>query len=214
MVRTGHCKEDALSKSEFERLVEACDRTLEPRINRFLILGMGRLGLRATEIAHMRESWLNRDQQLIRIPSHEPCDCNYCQACAKQSAENNEIPYKEALEEQWKPKTENSARAIPYIVEERVERTVLGVMEEYGECPVSRWMVNKRIDKLAELSGIGKDSCYPHCLRATAAFQFAYDGMDPWALMATMGWNSVQTAMKYIKASGAMSQKAVREIYG
>ena len=189
-------------------MVEACDKTIEPRVNRFLILGMGRSDSELPKSLICVKSWLNTDQKLIRIPSHEPCDCNYCQACAEQSAENNEISYKEALEEQWKPKTENSARAIPYIVEKRVERTVLGVMEEYEECPVSRWMVNKRIDKLAELSKLGKDSCYPHCLRATAAFQFAYDGMDPWALMATMGWNSVQTAMKYIKASGAMSPKS------
>jgi len=175
---------------------------------------MGRLGLRPTEAAHIKSGWLDRKEKLIKIPSHEPCDCNYCQACAKQSAENNEIPYKEALEEQWKPKTENSARSVPYLMSEEIVQTIESVMEEHGECPVSRYMINKRIDRLAELSGIGKDNCYPHSLRATAAFQFAYDGMDPWALMATMGWNSVQTAMKYIKASGAMSQRAVREIYG
>ena len=49
-----HSKENALERDEFEELVEACDKSLFPRQNRFLVLVMGRLGLRAAEVAHMK----------------------------------------------------------------------------------------------------------------------------------------------------------------
>ena len=93
-----HSKENALERDEFEELVKACDKSLFPQQNRFLVLVMGRLGLRAAEVAHMKESWLVKPKKMIRIPEHEPCDCSSCKAQAKQRAEvNDDISFKEAM---------------------------------------------------------------------------------------------------------------------
>ena len=100
-----HSKEDSLEEDEFEKLVEACDKSLFPKQNRFLVLVMGRLGLRAAEVAHMKESWLVKPRKMIRIPEHEPCDCSSCRAQAKQRAEvNDDISFKEAMKMQWRVK--------------------------------------------------------------------------------------------------------------
>jgi len=208
-----HSKEDSLEEDEFEKLVEACDKSLFPRQNRFLVLVMGRLGLRAAEVAHMKRSWLVKPRKMIRIPEHEPCNCSSCKAQAKQRAEVNEdITAKEAMDMQWKPKTENSARSIPYDLEDRIEEIVLETMNEYSECPVGRYRINKRIDKLSEIAFGDKSKVYPHALRATAAFNYCFLEVTAYQLMTLMGWNQLQTANDYLMASGIMARKAVDEI--
>jgi len=208
-----HSKEDALERDEFEELVEACDKSLFPKQNRFLVLVMGRLGLRAAEVAHMKESWLVKPKKMIRIPKHEPCDCSSCRAQAKQRAEvNDDISFKEAMEMQWRVKTENSARSVPYDLEDRIEEIVLDTMDEYGECPVGRYRINKRIDKLSKIAFGDKSRVYPHALRATAAFNYCFQEVTAFQLMTLMGWNQLQTANDYLMASGVTARKAVDEI--
>jgi len=210
MVR--HCKEDSLEEEEFERLVSACEETTHPEQNRFLVLVMGRLGLRAAEVAHMEEHWISENNKLIEIPEHEPCNCSSCKAQARQRSEVNGIPYEEALEMQWKAKTENSARPVPYNLEDRIVKTVEEIIDEYGGCPVKRYRINKRIDKVAETAGLDPLDVYPHALRATAAFNLAYQEVTPYQLMNWMGWNQLNTAMNYIRASGRMVKSAVEDI--
>jgi len=208
-----HCKEDALERDGFEELVEACNKSLFPKQNRFLILVMGRLGLRAAEVAHMKKSWLVKPKKMIRIPEHEPCDCSSCKAQAKQRAEvNDDISFKEAMDMQWRVKTENSARSVPYDLEDRIEEVVLETMDEYGECPVGRYRINKRIDKLSEIAFGDKSKVYPHALRATAAFNYCFQEVTAFQLMTLMGWNQLQTANDYLMASGVTARKAVDEI--
>jgi len=208
-----HSKEDALEKNEFEELVKACDESLFPKENRFLVLVMGRLGLRAAEVAHMKESWLVKPKKMIRIPEHEPCDCSSCKAQAKQRAEvNDDISFEEAMNMQWRVKTENSARSVPYDLEDRIEEIVSEIMDKYGECPVSRYRINKRIDKLSEIAFGDKSRVYPHALRATAAFNYCFQEVTAYQLRVLMGWSQLQTANDYLTASGAVARKAVDEI--
>lgn len=248
-----HSKEDTLEKGEFERLLSACEKTSHPRQNRFLVLVMGRLGLRAAEVAHMKDHWLLKQSKLIRIPNHEPCDCCSCRAQAKQRVEvtnrkalawdmlnegsdtsqvvektdigpsllkkikkmeerPDTLSLEEAMQIQWRAKTENSARPVPYNLEDRTEEIVEEVIDEYGGCPVKRFRINKRVDKVAKLAGFDPMKVYPHALRATAAFNLAYLEVTPYQLMNWMGWNQLNTAMKYIKASGVMVKSAVKNI--
>jgi len=88
-------KEDALSDREFELLVEGTYRMkdyydLEARLVVFLA---GRLGLRAGEIIHLRDSWIDYRRQMITIPEHQHCEkgrdggvCGYCRQNARQMA--------------------------------------------------------------------------------------------------------------------------------
>lgn len=91
-----HSKEDALSDREFERLVAASYQLDEfwSLQCRFVLLVAGRLGLRAGEIAHMDESWIDWRRNMIVIPAREPCSngrdgglCGHCRASLEQMAE-------------------------------------------------------------------------------------------------------------------------------
>lgn len=60
---------------------------------RFVLFVAGRLGLRAGEIAHMTEDWIQWRESMIDIPRHEPCDsgrdgsiCAHCEQNLDQSA--------------------------------------------------------------------------------------------------------------------------------
>jgi integrase len=89
-------KEDAISARTFERLVESTyemDDDYFAMECRLVLFCCGRLGMRPGEVAHMTEGWINRDEQYIEIPSHEPCTngrsggiCGHCRGAARQMA--------------------------------------------------------------------------------------------------------------------------------
>lgn len=73
---TRHSHEDALSEQAFEDLIDATTQLDDPVGSQatFVIYCAGRLGMRSGEIIHMRESWVDWDRQMIRIPTFEPCE--------------------------------------------------------------------------------------------------------------------------------------------
>lgn len=91
-----HSKEDALTEREFELLLEGASSLKDYYGNQatFLILLLGRLGMRKGEVAHMKRHWIDFENKMIRIPYHEKCHkardsdslCGYCKQLAKQKA--------------------------------------------------------------------------------------------------------------------------------
>lgn len=221
MVRNSN--QDALSEKKFEELLEATDAIPDPRGTEayFILLIGGRLGMRAGEISHMKESWIDWDRKQIRIPQYEPCDkgqdggiCGYCREQARQAIEYNpDIALDDELNQRWKPKTSNSARAIPFDFSDRIEACLEAFFDIYDEYPHSRTSINRRMDAVAEAAGIDKDSIYPHCLRATAATWHAYRGLPTTPLQSLFGWNQISTASKYIRLSGGATQKALKDVH-
>jgi integrase len=92
---TRHSREDAVEAKTFELLVEstyAMDEYWGLQCRLILFLS-GRLGMRAGEIAHMKESWIDWRRSMIEIPLHEPCEkgrdggiCGMCKQNARQKA--------------------------------------------------------------------------------------------------------------------------------
>jgi Phage integrase family. len=41
-------------------------------------------GLRAAELAHATEDWIIWQEDLIRVPAYQSCDCSYCRSQAKK----------------------------------------------------------------------------------------------------------------------------------
>jgi integrase len=90
---TRHTKEDALSEREWELLWEGA-QSLEAPYDldaQLVVMAGGRLGLRAGEIAHLCEDWIDWQTDTIQIPHHDSCDfgrdggiCGYCRRCARQ----------------------------------------------------------------------------------------------------------------------------------
>lgn len=220
---TKHSHESALSESEFERVYEAT-HDIKDRFElqcRFVLVAGGRLGMRAGEICHFRESWVDWDKHQIRIPSYDACDhgkggsvCGYCQKRARSAADHDEeLTYEEALERRWNPKTANSARAIPFDFDDDVRQ----VVEEFTFCfdsyPASRASINRRVNRMLEAADYPTSKSFPHALRSTAATWHAFRGLPAPALQSMFGWADLGTAMKYLRLSGGATQQALYEAH-
>ncbi|WEL29839.1 tyrosine-type recombinase/integrase [Haloferax volcanii] len=219
-----HTKEDALSDREFELLVEGTYRmdddyfALESRLVVFLA---GRYGMRAGEIAHMREDWIDWERGMITIPRHQPCEkgrdgkkCGYCRQAAEQMADHNPgLDFETALKYLWSPKTENSAREIPIDATARARIALQRYFERFDRFQASRGVVNRRVTWAAEeAEEIDADELYPHALRATAASYYVSRGIDIIALKAMFGWECLSTAQHYLQDSGERTARSLRRL--
>jgi len=203
-----------LNDREFELLPEACGGLPEPRgfQARIICLLEGRLGLRASEIAHLQTTWSDWNRNLIQIPQHEPCACGYCERQARQEASHNdELSEADAVPARWHPKTVASARSLPFDLWLRLELCLERFADRHDEFPRSRSSINRRVQAAAdeaELSG----RVYPHCLRATAASNHADKDVAPVPLQALMGRSDLATAQKYM-ISGTATADALRRVH-
>lgn len=215
--------QDAIDDATFERLVEATDEFSPPvdAESMFILMAAGRLGMRAGELCHMRAEWINWDRQMIEIPRRDPCDkgidggpCGNCYKGARQAAAKNEdVTVEEDIVERWKPKTPNSARAIPFGFSDRVKTTLEMFFSTRDIYPHSRCSVNRRVTALAEAADLPPSTVYPHCLRATAATYHAYRGLPAPALQSLMGWANISVSNKYIRLSGGATAKALQDVH-
>ena len=119
------------------------------------------------------------------------------------------MTYDAALAERWNPKTENSVRAIPFDFDIRAQMCIEEFADRYDGFPRSRATVNRRINRAADAAGI-EERVYPHALRATSASFHASRDVSPYSLMSIMGWNDIQTARSYIRASDETAAKEIR----
>lgn len=221
---TQHSAEAALPDAQFEDLFDAA-QDLEPPFDAectFILVAGGRLGLRAGEIAHIDERWIDWERNLIEIPAYWPCtegeDGGPCGDCIQQAEQNEQFhddrTAEDLLEERWKPKTENSARAVPFDFSQRVETVVHAFFAEYEQFEHSRSSINRRVNRVLEAAGYPTEKCWPHALRATAATWHAYRGVPATALQSLFGWSDLATARKYIRLSGGATQKALKDAHG
>ena len=218
-----HAHEDALSESEFERLVGGA-KLLKPPWNLealFVVFVGGRLGMRVGEIAHLERSWVNFETGMIEVPSHEPCRkgrdggrCGYCRRQARRVIANDDtgLELEDVLDSYWNPKTPASERAIPFEFSERAENIIRAFFDFYEAVPFSVATARRRVKLAGEAAEIAR-RLYPHCLRATAATHHAYNGLGVVSLQALMGWRKLATAEKYLRLSGGRTKRALHELY-
>lgn len=174
-------RDDALSKEEFERLWEAALESDDK--DRLIFVLAAQLGLRASEIAALRKSWIDFQRQLIRIPYED---------------------------EGWRAKTKAAARVIPYGSLRRAPRVINGYFDFNRQVGLDRRTIWYRVRRLARRAGLTRP-IYPHALRATAAYQFAEAGLSAQALRQIMGWSKLDTAQAYIEAAGVAGQEELKE---
>ena len=62
--------------------------------------------------------------------------------------------------------------------------------------------VGRLISRIADRAGVGRDNVSPHVLRHTSATMAVQNGMDNFTLKQQYGWESVETAMKYVHMVG------------
>lgn len=214
-----HTHQDALSEREYRHLLDACGDLDDPyrRECEFVVVVAGRLGLRAGELAHIDESWIDWEHRRLQIPAFDECTngedggiCGYCRARAKEQAETLGIDVETALSRRWEPKTSHGSRAVPFDFDAEVESVVSNWFWDHDGWPLSRAAVNRRVDKVAAAAGL---ELYPHALRATAATNLAYRGVPAAALQSMMGWSQLSTAQKYLRLSGEATSRALNDAY-
>lgn len=205
-----HSKDDALDEREFELLLEGAAKMDDYYGDQasFVVLVLGRLGLRRGELCHLRESWIDWRQEMIQIPYHEPCHgerqgdgpCGYCRQLAEQRAEyNDDVTMDQALAERWQAKTPAASRDVYFGFDSRVKLYVERFFDRFDGWEWSSTAINRRVKKAAEhAKDMDRDDVRPHSLRATAATYHAGRGLEMHALMQHFGWAQASTAEVYL----------------
>jgi len=220
-----HSKDDALTDREFELLLEGASRMDDYYGDQatVAILILGRLGLRRGELAHMQADWLDRRQEMLTIPYHEPCDgardgdgpCGACVQLAQQRAEYNEdLSLDQALAETWKAKTGAAARDVYYGFSPRVRIHLERFFDEREEWCWAPQSINRRVERAAEhADGLDAEDVRPHALRATAATHHAGRGLEMHGLMQFFGWAQPSTAERYLSRNGQNTARQLDAIH-
>ena len=231
MGRSNSAKEDMPSPREYRSLKRSAEeKVTNPRKDdqefrlecTFVLRLMGELGLRAGEVVHLTEDWVDFSQNEIHIPEYDRCDfgedggpCGYCKKQARQRArKNEEISYEVALRERWSPKGDFAVRDIWFGWDPTLVDTIDEYLLKYGHYPHSRASINRRINTIAEESELVEtNDVYPHALRGYAAKYHATKGMRAFQLKEMMGWSEVDGAMDYIKMASNDVKSELKRIH-
>jgi len=162
-------------------------------------------GMRVAELVHMRDSWVLWQDERIRIPPHEPCDCGDCRQKASESESRT-------LDDYWMPKTDMGARTIPVRdpATWRVMREFFGRNETYG---VTRQTAADRVKRVAADTGIEKPVS-PHVLRHTYGTMIAENGATAQYIRQTMGHEDLSAASDYIRYAGRQLDEEADRLFG
>ena len=216
-----HSKEKALDQREFELLYEGAQkidgyRGLEAQ---FIVFVAGRLGLRAGEIAHMKEGWVDWREKLIQIPAHQPCtkgkDGSMCGSCRQQIQQcvrvNDDVELEDVEDNWWRPKTEAAVRGVPFGWSPRAELLMERFFDQFDRFERSYTAIGRRVKHAAEESPeLNPEDVHPHCLRASAATLLAGKGLSAHTLCSMFGWVSMATAEVYLSRSSDNTKRALR----
>lgn len=219
-----HSKEAALTNVEFESLYHATshiDDELMRLQSRFVILLCGRMGLRAGEVAHMDETWINWRKQTIQIPKHDACQkgrtggpCGRCKRLAQQVAEHSDdITYDDAVAVYWQPKTSSAVREISFSWNARIQYIIEQFFDHWDHWPRSVQVIARRIDRACgHCPDVDEGTISPHPLRATAASHLAGRGLGHSSLMQHFGWADFSVASAYIQTSSDATAKELSQL--
>jgi len=192
-----------------------------------VILLAGRLGLRASEIQHLHEGWINWERGTIRVPAHDPCFCKWCiesargKIASKRGVDKKDIDRDDpdvleyVYENQYQPKPGASARVVPFGWSERITAWLLHYFKNNEYIDVSQQQLRNDVRKAAEFAeGIDQSNLTLHPLRATAATFNADAGLLAKPLRDLMGWSGRAQANRYVRGSGRQLTSKVYEIFG
>lgn len=194
-MKRGKSEQYALDESQ----VAALFNEAESFENLLMLKLMAYLGLRVSEIAHLRADWIHEGE--IRIPPSQLCDCSNCKG-------------------EWHAKSKASVRSlpIPNIIADDLYTFLGHSPTGFNRTRQALWWKVKQIAKRAksQIKGPSGDTVFPHALRATAATNFATKGMSAVALCYIMGWAELEMGQHYINIAKAKSEahKQMKEILG
>ncbi|WP_281241173.1 tyrosine-type recombinase/integrase [Halopenitus malekzadehii] len=103
-----HSRDDAITPRQWERMLRASYDIDNDEIAlecRMLAVACGRLGLRAGEVTHLHEEWIDWNDGTIQIPSYWNCTkgsgdevCGYCRNRARDNLDSHNLTEEEATD--------------------------------------------------------------------------------------------------------------------
>lgn len=222
-----YSRENALEVPTFQRLflgaleIEDDEERLRTGL---IILCAGRLGLRVSEIQHLHEGWIDWRRGTIRVPDHDPCFCTWCldsargKVATERDVSESELDSSDdavqeyAYEHQFEPKTDSSARVIPFGWSGRITAWLLRFFDEKQYIDLSQQHIRNSVRKAARnADGVNPENVTPHPLRATAATFFADAGLSSKPLRDLLGHSDRTEARRYVRNSGRQLTHRIHE---
>lgn len=149
----------------------------------YLVLTMGRLGLRPEEVGHMHEDWIDWRRGEINVPARDPCACRECWSRARMRRDRGDDRSLEAIvaAECWAPpEGERAARSLPFGWSRRLTAALDGVLGERPYLDADRPQIESLLGEAAENAWeLAPENVSPATLRATAGEFLATVGFGP-----------------------------------
>lgn len=153
--------------------------------NAFLLLAIGRLGLRPDTVTHLHEGWIDWRTGRIEVPVHEPCVCEVCHERVRADRSGS-VSSDIVADQQWRPPTEAGARSVPFDWSKRVTAVLAEFFDHFEQLECAD--IEERITALAASApGIDPVRITPSALRRGAAVGFADLGYDTETLARVLG---------------------------
>ena len=168
-----------LDRKEFEKLWDAAVQG-DP-LDRLIFVCAGHLGMRASEIAHLKNGWIDFQSGTVEVP--------------KEDGEFH---------------ANGGSRSIPFKhLRGRVATELRRYFDYNGNVGVNRATIFRRVKNMAQQADLTR-KVHPQALRATCAFQLAEAGVNAQGLRQFMGWKELNTAQKYIEQVGVDAEKQIK----
>jgi hypothetical protein len=218
--------DDVLLPWQFESLFRTAASIKDPQLATEmcgLLTFPSRLGSRNAETLHTCEDYLIRlhDGTIVgyQIPTGLECDetCPVCRELAKQraaDADDDDIHWKDFIDQYWSPKSHAGGRKIP-VLTERVRGLLDLYTEFHGPRPqMSEQTYRNRLLRLEELCNEVDVNIYPQALRATAVNYWVLQGLQPADLKIMFGWKYLSTGVYYIQKSDLRLRVSMQRALG
>jgi len=148
----------------------------------YIILGMGRLGLRVEELTHLHEGWIDWSRGELTVPERDPCACRACWRRAQRRHESGDERSVEEIiaSEMWAPpEGERGARTLAFGWSRRLAAALDGIVAADGYLDADREEITGLIEEAAGNAWELEGEITPETLRATAGTFLATAGFGP-----------------------------------
>jgi integrase/recombinase XerD len=175
-------KREPLTEPELDDLLDAADD--HDLAHQATIYTLAHTGMRADELAHMTEDWVDWQAERLRVPAQEG---------------------------EWTPKTDHAARTIPlkHPPTTRRLRDFYSYNSEYG---ATRQTVTNRVKRVAAETEL-KKKVTPHVLRHTYGTLIAARKATPQYIRQTMGHADLSSANDYLQYAGTQLDSEAEELW-